>query len=187
MGIGLEEINDQKPVSKAIKTINIVLVVIIAILALILISMSFLWTPMTVNGPSMDNTLHDGEKIILLTAWYKYSYGDIIVFSKVEQDKNVIKRVIALPGDNIRFDTNELAWYRNGEKLVEDYVNGTYLASYMSLSRSDVKTALCSISGYTVEEGKVFVLGDNRMNSNDSHIYGAIDAKQIKGKYLFGY
>ena len=187
MGIELDELNGQKPVSTAIKTINIILVVIIAILILILVSMSFLWTPMTVIGPSMENTLQDKDKIILITAWYKYNYGDIIVFKKVEQEKNVIKRVIALPGDNIRFDTNELAWYRNGEKLVEDYVNGTYLSTYMDGSRAEVKAALCSLSGYTVEEGKIFVLGDNRMLSSDSHIYGAIDKEQLKGKYLFKY
>ena len=52
-------------------------IVVIAILAFVLISMTFLWTPMTVNGPSMNNTLHDGEHIILLTAWYSYTYGDI--------------------------------------------------------------------------------------------------------------
>ena len=190
MGIELDGLDSQKPVSTALKTINIVLVVIIAILALILISMSFLWTPMTVNGPSMNETLHDGEHIILITAWYKYSYGDIIVFNRTtydDQEKHIIKRVIGLPGDYIRFDENELAFYRNGEKLTEDYVFGNYQSSYLSMTKAEVKTALCSTTGYLVEDGKAFVLGDNRMQSNDSHIYGAIDETQIIGKYLFGY
>ena len=188
MGIELENLdNQQKTASTALKTINIILVVVICILALVLISMSFLWTPMTVNGPSMNDTFHDGDHIILMTAWYKYTYGDIIVFNKIEQDKNVIKRVIALPGDYIRFDTTELAWYRNGIKLDEDYVSCAYLPSYLDMTKSDVKAALCSSQGYLVEVGKLFVLGDNRMNSNDSHVYGAIDEDQIKGKFLFRY
>ncbi len=190
MGIEFDGLDNQKPVSNALKTINIILVVIIVILALILISMSFLWTPMTVKGVSMNDTLHEDEHIILITAWYKYTYGDIIVFNRTtydDQEKHIIKRVIGLPGDYIRFDENELAFYRNGEKLVEDYVFGNYQSSYMDYSRTEIKNALCSQNGYLIEEGKVFVLGDNRMKSNDSHVYGAIDKTQIIGKYLFVY
>ncbi|MCR4874237.1 MAG: signal peptidase I [Clostridia bacterium] len=183
------EIEDKKTQdkAKALKIVNITLVVIIVILAFILISMTFLWTPMTVVGPSMNNTLHDGEKIILLTALYKYTYGDIIVFEKIENEKNVIKRVIGLPGDRLRYDIIEKAWYRNGEKLEEEYVLEDYLSTYLDSSRAAIKVQLISSEGYLVEEDKVFVLGDNRNVSNDSHIYGSIDKSQILGKYLFGY
>ncbi len=190
MGIELEEIEAQNKSSKTLKTINIVLVVIIAILALILISMSFLWTPMTVKGESMEDTFFNDDRIILQTAWYKYTYGDIIVFSKIEEEKNVIKRVIGLPGDYIRFNETEGAYYRNGEKLIESYVKGEYLKTYMNpgtKAEEMVRKALCSEQGYYVEEGKVFVLGDNRNCSLDSHKYGAIDTTQIRGKFLFGY
>ena len=171
------EIEDKKTQdkAKALKIINIILVVIIVILAFILISMTFLWTPMTVVGPSMNNTL------------YKYTYGDIIVFEKIENEKNVIKRVIGLPGDRLRYDTIEKAWYRNGEKLSESYVTEEYYSSYLDSSRASVKSQLISSDGYLVEEDKLFVLGDNRNVSNDSHIYGSIDKSQILGKYLFGY
>ena len=183
------EIEDKKTQdkAKALKAINIVLIVVICILAFILISMTFLWTPMTVIGPSMNNTLYNGEKIILITALYKYTYGDIIVFEKIENEKNVIKRVIGLPGDRLRYDTVEKAWYRNGEKLVEDYVPEEYSSTYLESARAAVKIQLLSEEGYLVEEDKVFVLGDNRNVSNDSHIYGSIDKSQILGKYLFGY
>ena len=189
MGVNMEIYNgNQEAASKTIKAINITLIVVIAILAFVLISMTFLWTPMTVNGPSMNNTLHDGEHIILLTAWYSYNYGDIIVFKK-DDEKNIIKRVIGLPGDHIRFDVDELAYYRNGEKLVEDYVSCEYTKYYIEDPniKADVKKGLCSSEGYLVEEGKLFVLGDNRTNSNDSHRYGSIDETQLIGKYLFGY
>ena len=188
MGVIMEIYDERsRTASATIKAINIVLIVIIVILALILVSMSFLWTPMTVNGPSMNNTLHDGERFILQTCWYSYTYGDIIVFGKINEEKNVIKRVIGLPGDYIRFSQEEGAWYRNGEKLVEEYVSSGYPEYYMSASYPQIKAALCSETGYLIEEDKVFVLGDNRENSNDSHVYGSIGKSQIKGKFIFGY
>ena len=142
---------------------------------------------MTVAGPSMNDTFHDGDHVILLTALYKLHYGDIIVFEKIEQDKNVIKRVIGLPGDYIRFDQTEKKWYRNGEALDEPYVSCDYTITYFSGTSSALKSAICSQDGYYIEEDHVFVLGDNRINSNDSHIYGSINMSQIKGKYLFKY
>ncbi len=171
--------------AKFLTIFNIILVIIIVILALILVSMSFLWTPMTISGPSMEPTFQDGDKIILLTSFYKYTYGDIIVFEKIAEEKNVIKRVIGLPGDYMKYNESEKAWYRNGEKLVEDYVVCEYTDTYLSIS--EIKSALTSQDGYLVEEDHLFVLGDNRINSDDSHRYGAISSSQIKGKYLFRY
>ncbi len=188
MGISMEIYNeDMERKATLLKKINIVLVVIIAILALVLISMSFLWTPMTVSGPSMEETLQNGDKVILLTALYKIHYGDIIVFEKTEDDKNVIKRVIGLPGDHVRFSMEEKAWYRNGTKLNEDYVTCKYGGSYWQKTDASLKEQMLSEDGYLVEDDHLFVLGDNRINSNDSHIYGAISKSQIKGKYLFKY
>ena len=180
----LENQNDKR--IYAIKAINIILVVVILLLALVLISMTFLWTPMTVSGVSMLNTLQDGEHVILLTAWYSIRYGDIIVFEKSD-DRNIIKRVIGLGGDKIRFSESEGAYYRNGEKLIENYVNGEYLESYFDQAQTTIRAALLSDEGYEVPEASVFVLGDNRMRSNDSHIYGAISENQIIGKYILGY
>ena len=99
-------------------------------------------------------------------------------------DTNVIKRVIGLPGDHVRFSVEEGAWYRNGEKLIEDYVTCSYPSNYIT---HQTPPEICSEEGYLIEEGKVFVLGDNRAESNDSHIYGSIDQEQIKGKFLFRY
>lgn len=188
MGIDMEIYsNSEKKTFDVMKAINIVLLVFVVILAFILISMSFLWTPMTVSGPSMNNTLYDGEHFILQTAWYKVKYGNIVVFEKLEDDKNVIKRVIGLPGDYIKFNQEKGVWLRNGEELLEDYVSSGYSLSYFSQTPSALKSALCSDTGYLIAEDKVFVLGDNRANSNDSHVYGAISMSQIKGKYLFSY
>ena len=188
MGVKMEMYTEQQKTSmNVVKAINIVLVIFVVILAFILISMSFLWTPMTVAGPSMQETFHDGDHVILLTSLYKLSYGDIIVFEKIDSEKNVIKRIIGLEGDYIRFDQSEQKWYRNGEALDEPYVTCSYTITYFSSTSMVLKEKICSKQGYLVEEGKVFVLGDNRINSNDSHVYGAIDNTQITGKYLFRY
>ncbi len=188
MGVEMEIFSKQeKNTLDVMKAINIVLVIFVVILAFILISMSFLWTPMTVAGPSMQETFHDGDHVILLTSLYKLNYGDIIVFEKVDTEKNVIKRIIGLEGDYIRFDQEEQKWYRNDEALDEPYVTCSYTITYFSGTSQMLKDKICSKQGYLVEEGKIFVLGDNRINSNDSHVYGAIDKAQIKGKYLFRY
>ena len=188
MGVEMEIFTKQEKNSlDVMKAINIVLVIFVVILAFILISMSFLWTPMTVAGPSMEQTFHNGDHIILLTSLYKISYGDIIVFEKIEEEKNVIKRVIALEGEYIRFDQVEQKWYRNDVALDEPYVTCSYTITYFSGTSTILKEKICSKQGYLVEEGKIFVLGDNRINSNDSHVYGAIDQSQIKGKFLFRY
>lgn len=179
--------NEEKKSFDTMKAINIVLIVFVVVLAFVLISMSFLWTPMTVSGPSMNDTLHDGEHFILQTCWYKCKHGDIVVFEKIEDDKNVIKRVIGLPGDYIRFDLEKEVWYRNGEELQEDYVSSGYSTVYFANTPSALKSAICSSTGYLVAEDKIFVLGDNRANSNDSHVYGSINMSQLKGKYLFSY
>ena len=188
MGVKMEIFtNQEKKTVDTMRAINIVLVCFVIILAFVLISMTFLWTPMTVSGPSMNDTFHSGDHVILLTSLYRLHHGDIIVFEKIESDKNVIKRVIGLPGDYIRFDQTEQKWYRNGEALDEPYVTCTYTLDYFSGTTSALKSAICSSQGYYVEEGKIFVLGDNRINSSDSHVYGSVNMSQIKGKYLFKY
>lgn len=81
-------------------------------------------------------------------------HGDIIVFNtKSEDERLLIKRVIGLPGDEISFHDGYV--YRNGEKLDEPYV-------------AEEGTTEAPMESYTVPDGCVFVLGDNRQHSGDS-------------------
>lgn len=111
-----------------------------------------------VPSASMENTIMTGDTVFANRLSCKFSdisYGDIIVFKKDGKGDNLIKRVIGLPGDEIRIYEGHV--YRNGAEVVEDYVIGNTLP----VNNSD----------YTVPENSVFVLGDNREDSNDSRYW----------------
>ena len=180
---------NKKAKSTALIAINTILVLVILVLVFVIASINTLWAPYTVSGPSMENTFVDGDKVIIIKKGYSLDYGDIIIFNRNE-DRKVIKRVIALPGDRIRYSRIEKVWYRNGDKLIEEYVNGEYPDSYLTATTTtdiEIYIALTSDEGLLVNENEVFVLGDNRKDSYDSHAYGSISQDLIIGKYLLKY
>lgn len=136
--------------------------------------------PTIVREHSMVPTLNEYDYIILNKIAYigkkSPQYGDIIVFqSDLEMEdgkkKYLIKRVIGVGGDTIRIQEGEV--YRNGEQLDEPYINGDYTSG--------------DISDLKIEEGKLFVMGDNRPNSMDSRDQtevGQIDEDTVLGKTL---
>ena len=127
-----------------------------------------------VDGHSMDPTLFNGERI-LINLMKQPDYGDIVVVDGyTSYGKPLVKRVIAKGGDTISIDYASGTVTVNGEVLEEDYIaEPTYLGY-------DVEFP------YTVPEGTVFVMGDNRNNSLDSRssYVGCIDERDILGKVL---
>jgi signal peptidase I len=130
----------------------------------------------------MDDTLHDGDRVILATKAYTFGdvdHGDVIVFkSEMPNDdgkgkKNLVKRVIGLPGDKIEIKDD--AVYRNDKRLDEDYVLGG-----ITLSGEFGDKVI------TVPDEKYFCLGDNRMVSLDSRssMVGYVPEKKIIGKVV---
>ena len=124
-----------------------------AVIALSVVAIVFtlFFRVVNVSGDSMTNTLKNGEKLLLAGAYTTPEYGDIVVIRRVGATP-LIKRVIGLPGDTIFIDGNDGKVYRNGEPLNEPYVRGG----------TTPKRGL--ESAYTVPEGGIFVLGDNRSN-----------------------
>lgn len=110
----------------------------------------------TVSGASMEPTLNDGDVVICSPLGYKPSRGDIVVTELDIGSGDLVKRVIALPGDtvDINFDTGTVRV--NNEVIDEPYINGRTQAA------GDITFPV------TVPEGRVFLLGDNRNNSVDS-------------------
>ena len=134
-----------------------------------------------VEGDSMKTTLLDGDRLVLLSnvIYQEPEQGDIIVASKdsFRGGECVVKRVIATEGQEVNIAGGVV--YVNGEQLPEEYLQKdiqTGLPMYHSLEFPLV-----------VEEGKVFVLGDNRGASLDSRSMelGLIDERQILGKAFF--
>ena len=110
--------------------------------------------------------------IILLVKSKRFSTGELCCVSW--QNKLLLKRVIGLPGDNIDIDENGNV-YLNGKLLDEPYVTNKALGE-------------CDIDlPYTVPEGKLFVMGDQRETSVDSRstAVGCVDYDQMVGRYLF--
>lgn len=126
-----------------------------------------------VDGFSMEPTLQDGEFVIVNKLAYRFgglARGDVIVFRPpLDPDQEYIKRVIGLPGDTVRVDNG--AVHVNGEIIDEPYVAAAphYQAEW------------------TVPSDSVFVLGDNRNNSSDSHSWGPVPLENVIGRALFVY
>ena len=136
----------------------------------------------TVDGESMVPTLQNQQRLIVSDMFYTPQYGDIVILyaDKLANEatrsygKPIVKRVIGLPGDKIKIDFVNGIVYRNGEAMTEEYTNTpTNLPENFPINGE-----------ITVEEGKVFVLGDNRNNSKDSRSndVGQVDMRYIMGK-----
>lgn len=126
-----------------------------------------------VDGLSMNPTLQHGEYVLVSRLSYKTGVperGDIIVFSfPMDKKQDLIKRVIGLPGETINISNGEVLVDR--VKLDEPYI-----------AQSPVYSG-----EWTVPEGQLFVLGDNRNDSKDSHQWGLLPIENVIGKALLIY
>ncbi len=141
----------------------------IIIVLVVLTIRAFLVTPVYVSGTSMSPTLNDGEILILNKLNKNYKRFDIVVIDYKNDNFNerLIKRVIGLPKDKIRYANGKL--YVNNE-VVEDKFS--YFTDDFNMSLFDT---------LEIPEDKYLVLGDNRVESLDSRRLGLIDKKDIKG------
>ena len=130
-----------------------------------------------VSGNSMNPTLDDGEIFISLrTNWAGIERGDIVdinskSLSYVDSDM-LVKRIIGLPGETVLFEDGKV--YIDGKQLKEDYIFDNKKDRNNVLNR-EIK----------LKKDEYFILGDNRNNSTDSRILGAIKEEHITSKYLF--
>ncbi|MFC4775305.1 signal peptidase I [Paenibacillus sp. GCM10023252] len=141
----------------------------IAIVAALLIQ-TYVYAQSEVQNISMQNTLVAGQRLIEDKWSYRFTtpkHGDIIIINGPESELRLIKRVIALPGDEL--DMRDGLVYLNGQKLDEPYVKGLTFAEGMKMP-------------YKVSHEQVFVMGDNRENSQDSRVLGPIHLSSVEGK-----
>jgi signal peptidase I len=142
---------------------------------------TFFFSNYVVEGESMMPTLQDGNKLVVNKLGYQISdlsRFDVIVFHANEKE-DFVKRVIGLPGDKIEFKDDQL--YINGEKYKEPFLS-VYKQEIPGIKLTG-DFSLKEITGEsTVPEGKLFVLGDNRLGSWDSRHFGFISVNQVVGK-----
>ena len=152
------------------------------LVAIMMILFLFIFRVVVVSGDSMNDTLVDGDYVLLLgNAFYKEpKVGDIVVASKdsFENGVPIVKRVIAVEGQTVDIDFATNTVYVDGKALDEPYVkdDSHYIYSGERLAFPLV-----------VEEGKLFVLGDNRKVSCDSRnvLVGLVDKREVLGKAIF--
>jgi len=126
-----------------------------------------------VENISMQPTLNPGDFLLVNRVGYKFgnpSIGDIVVFhAPGVSDMDYIKRVIGLPGDHVHISDGIV--YVNNQPLYEPFIAEAPRYS----------------GDWDVPDGEYFVLGDNRNNSSDSHMWGFVPRDDIVGRALFIY
>jgi signal peptidase I len=167
----------ERPRSVLITTVawfrDLMLSVLIAVLVIL-----FLYRPVKVEGTSMMPSLYDQERLFINQFSYKFGIGNIkrgdtVVFWYPEDSTpttSYIKRVIGLPGDTVAVEDGYVIV--NGKKLVENYIPPEY--------RDDR-----SYPAQVVPPNEYFVLGDHRVSSNDSRVWGFVKRNYIYGKAVF--
>ena len=171
----------------------------------VVVVITFICRFVTVQGPSMMNTLQDKDRLIISSLFYTPKGGDIVVVQDSQEEEfrgPIIKRVIATAGETVDIDNK--TWeitvtHLDGsvEVLDEVYANKVYTDTDGD-GKDDSLVPMTMeeyISDYfypdalkgddyphVVKEGCVFVLGDNRTNSLDSRYVGDIDSRKILGK-----
>lgn len=149
------------------------------LIAGVLLVFSLLFRVVVVSGPSMNSTLIDGDWLLLIgnVLYTEPNRGDIIVASKDSFDDGapIIKRVIATQGQVVDIDFTAGIVYVDGEALDEPYtLTPTNLSEGIEFP-------------LTVDEGCIFVMGDNRNVSKDSRSIeiGQIDCREVLGRAVF--
>ena len=123
---------------------------------------------------SMEPTLLPRDRVLVDKFFYRLRqprHGDVIVLRyPLNPQRNYIKRIVGLPGDVL--ETRDGKLYVNGRRMSEPYINGTPQGNY---------------GPFTVPEDSVFVMGDNRNNSEDSRAFGPLKKEFIVGQALLIY
>ncbi|MBR6573297.1 MAG: signal peptidase I [Clostridia bacterium] len=165
-------------------------ILVSAVVAVIII-FCFLFRVVTIQGESMENTLYENEKVIITNMFYEAKQGDIVVISRnthnsvanVMGQGPIIKRVIATEGQYVDIDFNKGKVYVGYDLANMVELNEPYTKT-LTTRKADIEFPVY------VDEGCVFVLGDNRNDSLDSRFStignnGLIDTRYILGHAVF--
>lgn len=149
--------------------------VLVIMMTTFVLMFTFVARIIVVSGQSMENTLHNGELILVWSLGYTPKQGDIVVLTQERyQEDSIIKRVIATGGQRVDIDYGSGTVQVDGKVIAEDYINEP-----MRLPNWGE-----GVNHVTVPEGCIFVMGDNRNHSADSRFpdIGIVDTRCVIGK-----
>jgi signal peptidase I len=145
-------------------------------IGLALVIIVFLYQPVKVEGTSMAPLLSDQERIFINKFVYRFEpiqRGDVVVFwYPLDHSKSFIKRVVGLPGETV--EIRQGAVYVDGKIVPEPYVPPQY-------------EDLSDFGPVRVQKDNYFVMGDHRISSNDSRVFGPVASRFIYGRAVFAY
>jgi signal peptidase I len=145
-------------------------------IGLALVIIVFLYQPVKVEGTSMAPLLSDQERIFINKFVYRFEpiqRGDVVVFwYPLDHSKSFIKRVVGLPGELVEIRQGTV--YVNGKIVPEPYVPPQY-------------EDLSDFAQVRVPKDSYFVMGDHRISSNDSRVFGSVGSQFIYGRAVFAY
>lgn len=173
--------------AEVLETVFISIFVVIMLFAYVI-------RPVTVEGRSMESTLFNGDRLLMVDLLYTPKRGDIVIVNNTHsyvydengklvegdglpEEKRLIKRVIATGGETLDIDFETGTVSINGEVLDEPYINNLTINQEYGFTSYPI----------TVPEGYYFVMGDNRQNSTDSRssYVGFVPEDAILGKAVF--
>ena len=177
--INTEEVKTEKKDSQKGKNsfhLSVYDIVSIVMSAFIIIAVvfTFVFRLVGVSGQSMTNTLQNGDWLLTVNK-ESYERGDIVVITEPNYfDEPLIKRVIAKGGETVDIDYTTSTVYVDGVALVEPYTREDFILPKLD----DIQFP------YTVPEGHIFCMGDNRNGSTDSrsNLIGPLDERYVLGK-----
>ena len=164
-------------------------------LAILLLIFTFVLRLCRVEGASMENTLYDGENLLLYSLFYEPEQDDIIVFHLTDEEPNLekmlVKRVIATGGQTVEIDFKNNTIFVDGVLYEDEHAvlknNADAIIDQYLYFRPDWKyNSITDTMTVTVPEGQLFVLGDNRNFSRDSRDSSImfVDERCVLGKVI---
>ena len=163
---------------------------LIAVVLVFLVIRPFLVQTFFIPSGSMLPTLDLGDRILVNKIDYRFGHpkiGDIVVFKAPPaatydgSEPDFIKRLVGLPGDTL--EVKDGALWRNGKRLNEPYLNEEYIL-YRDEPHNPGRPIVLNgeMLPFKVPKGKFFMMGDNRNNSADSHVWGPLDQNRVIGR-----
>lgn len=167
--VNAEELEEMKVDEKPSKREKWFEIIAYLLLSVVLIAYLFFVHNVVVSGQSMEPTFQSGDFLLASKSNENLDYEDVVTIDGEGLDKPLLKRIIGLPGDTIEIKDSEV--YRNGTRLEESYV----------LESMQVAEPLT----ITLSENEVWAMGDNRNNSLDSRVLGAIPVSYVQGEIIW--